>query len=89
MPKISAKKQEKIQEQILHYLFEISPESAFTSKIAESIARDEEFTKSLLIDLKLKTLITEINKNPNGSQYVKRQRWRLSSQAFEVYSQRQ
>ena len=89
MPKISIKKQEKIQEQILHYLFEISPEAHFTSKISEQIARDEEFTKSLLQDLQSKGLINQINKNQFGKQYQKRQRWSLSSQAYNIYSNKQ
>jgi predicted transcriptional regulator with HTH domain len=89
MPKISSKKREKIQEQILHHLFTISPESHFTSKIAEEIARDEEFTKSLLQDLKSKSLIKEINKNSYGKQYSKRQRWSLSSETFNAYSKHQ
>lgn len=89
MPPISSKKKEKIQEQILHHLFEISPNSSFTSKISEEIARDEEFTKFLLQDLKSKSLVSEINKNPKGKPYQKRQRWRLSNQAHEAYSNHQ
>ena len=89
MPKISQQKKDKIAEQILHYLFEVSPQSQFTSKIAETIARDEEFTKLLLKDLKSKELIVEVNKNPQGIDYAKRQRWRLSNQAFDAYKQRQ
>ena len=89
MPNISQKKKDKIQEQILHHLFTISPDSNFTSQIADSIARDEEFTKFLLQDLKKKTLITEINKNPKGKTYLRRQRWRLSNHAFNVYSNKQ
>ena len=89
MPKISQQKKDKVQEQILHYLFEVSPQSQFTSKIAETIARDEEFTKLLLTDLKSKELIVEVNKNPQGIDYVRRQRWRLSNQVFDAYKQRQ
>ncbi len=89
MPKISQGKKDKIAEQILHYLFSISPSSSFTSSIANEIARDEEFTKSILQELKNKNLIIEINKNPEGIQYRKRQRWRLSNQAFDAYKQRQ
>lgn len=89
MPIISQQKKDKISEQILHYLFSISPEPAFTNKISSEIARDEEFTKSLLLNLKSKNLIIEINKNPQGIQYSKRQRWRLSQQAFDAYSKHQ
>lgn len=89
MPKISQKKKDKIAEQILHHLFEISPSSIFTNKIAESIARDEEFIKSLLLELKQKGLVSEVNKNPQGINYEKRQRWRLSNEAYEIYSKHQ
>ena len=89
MPKISQQKKDKISEQILHYLFLISPDSKFTVEIAKETARDEEFTKSLLQSLKSKNLIIEINKNPKGKQYSKRQRWRLSDKAFEAYSKHQ
>ena len=89
MPTISKQKKDKIAEQILHYLFTISPEAAFTSKISEEIARDEEFTKLLLQELKSASLIVEVKKNPNGEDYLRRQRWRLSDIAFHAYSKQQ
>jgi predicted transcriptional regulator with HTH domain len=89
MPLLSKKKKEKISEQLLHYLFSISPESAFTAKIAEEIARDEEFTKTILLDLKTKNLIVEVNKNAEGTEYLRRQRWRLSNQAYDFYKKHQ
>ncbi len=89
MPKISHQKRDKISEQILHYLFSISPESKFTSEIARETARDEEFTKAMLLNLKLKGLVVEINKNSEGTLYIKRQRWSLSPEAYEIYKQRQ
>ncbi|MBI5804046.1 hypothetical protein HY450_02275 [Candidatus Pacearchaeota archaeon] len=89
MPIISQRKKEKIQEQILHYLFEISPQAVHTIKIAEEIARDEEFTKSLLLDLKSKNLIIEVNKNSDGKTYERRQRWRLTEEAYKIYSRHQ
>jgi predicted transcriptional regulator with HTH domain len=85
MPTISQPKRDKISEQILHYLFSVSPESKFTSDIAKEIARDEEFTKSLLMELEPKKLIICINKNKTGTLYLKRQRWCLSSEAFDAY----
>ncbi|MBS3098579.1 hypothetical protein J4462_00010 [Candidatus Pacearchaeota archaeon] len=89
MPEISKAKKEKIQEQILHLLFTISPDSTFTNKIAREIARDEEFTKYLLQELKSKDLVSEVNKNQLGSQYIRRQRWRLSNKTFQVYNKYQ
>ncbi|MEK6854732.1 MAG: hypothetical protein AABX73_00750 [Nanoarchaeota archaeon] len=89
MPKISQKKKDKIAEQILHYLFTLSPEAIFTSKIANELARDEEFTKSLLLELKSKNLVNEVTKNSKGLDYTRRQRWRLSNPVFEAYKQHQ
>ena len=66
MPQVSSKKKDKIAEQITHFLFESSPDSKFTSEIAESIALDEEFTKAILQDLEKKKIIVSIDKNPNG-----------------------
>ena len=89
MPQLSQEKKDRISEQILHYLFTISPGSKFTSEIAKEIARDEEFTKSILLSLNKKKLVAEINKNSSGVKYTKRQRWRLSNQAYDVYKSRQ
>ena len=89
MPILSNTKRDKIAEQILHYLFTISPNPQFTSTIAKETARDEEFIKSLLLDLQKKKLITEVNKNSSGVQYTRRQRWLLSSDAFTAYQKHQ
>jgi len=83
--KISKQKQEKISEQILALLYPLFPKSMFTSHIAREIARDEEFTKRILLNLKNKGLVVEIKKNMKGEQYLKRIRWRLSNLTFEAY----
>jgi len=83
--KISDKKKEKISEQILSYLYSINPKSIFTSQIAEEIARDEEFVKNLLLNLRKRNLIVEIKKNPKGIIYVRRSRWKLSDAAYSAY----
>jgi prolyl-tRNA editing enzyme YbaK/EbsC (Cys-tRNA(Pro) deacylase) len=85
MPAISKQKREKISEQILAHLFDTSPGPKFTSQIAQEIARDEEFTKSLLLDLEKNKLIVKITKNSSGTKYLRRQRWRLSHTAFSAY----
>lgn len=87
--KISDKKKEKISEQILAHLFSINPRPVFTVQIAREIARDEEFIKKILIDLKRKGLVAEIKKNPKGTPYLKRTRWKLSDKAYEVYKSSQ
>ncbi|MBM3232878.1 hypothetical protein FJZ18_01795 [Candidatus Pacearchaeota archaeon] len=89
MPPLSQQKKDKIQELILHYLFTLSPQSAFTVQISREIARDEEFTLSLLQDLKKKHLIIEIAKNKDGTDYKKRRRWRLSNEVYDIYKKKQ
>ncbi len=85
MPKISQQKQQKIQEQILFLLFQTFPKQIFTADIAKEIARDEEFTKKLLLDLEKKKLIVKINKNSQGITYSRRLRWRLSNKTHSAY----
>ena len=87
--KISSQKKEKILEQILAHLYSINPKPAFTSHIARELARDEEFIKKLLKELKNKKLVIEIRKNPKGVDYVRRSRWKLSDGAYEIYKQNQ
>ena len=87
--KISNQKRDKIYEQILALLYSVSPKALFTMNIAKEIARDEEFVKTLLIDLKKKGLILEIKKSPEGVSYLKRSRWTLSDAAYQAYKKRQ
>lgn len=86
--KISSAKKDKIAEQILAFLYSITPRSEFTSKISSELARDEEFIKKLLLDLKKKGLVTEIKKNPLGKEYSRRSRWRLTDPAYAAYKHR-
>ena len=87
--KISEKKREKISEQILAFLYSVSPRLLFTSQIAQETARDEEFIKKLLIELDKKNLIIEIKKNPKGIPYLKRSRWKISDAAYQAYKTHQ
>ena len=87
--KISKEKKEKISEQILALLFQESPKLLFTSQIAKETARDEEFTKRLLIELKKKNLVIEVKKSPKGILYSRRSRWSLSDNAYNAYKSHQ
>ena len=89
MPRISQQKKEKIQEQILFYLYSIFPKQVFTADIAKELARDEEFTKILLLELEKKQFVIKINKNPKGIIYSRRLRWRISNKTHEIYSKNQ
>ena len=86
MPKLSEKKKSKISEHILSVLYDNFPKPMFTSKIASEIARDEEFRKRLLFELKDKQLTILIDKNSLGLKYLRRARWRLSNKVQEAYS---
>ena len=87
--KISNIKRQKISEQILAFLYSIAPKPYFTLHIARELARDEEFIKKLLLDLKQKGLLVEIKKNPKGKPYLRRSRWKLSEPAFQSYQGKQ
>ena len=87
--KISSEKRNKISEQILAFLYSVSPQSTFTFHIAKEVARDEEFTKSLLLELKKKRLVLEVKKNSLGIPYLKRSRWRLSDTTYRAYKESQ
>jgi len=87
--RISEEKREKISEQILLHLFSVFPRAIFTSYIANELARDEEFTKTLLLNLKEKRLIIEIKKNKEGISYIRRSRWKLSDEVYSTYKEHQ
>ncbi|MEK6945710.1 MAG: hypothetical protein AABW63_02865 [Nanoarchaeota archaeon] len=86
---ISKEKKQKISEQILAFLYSISPQPTFTYYIAREIARDEEFIKKLLKELKAKRLVVEVNKNPQGKNYLRRSRWKLTDEAYLSYKKNQ
>ncbi|MBU2615502.1 MAG: hypothetical protein KKC19_00160 [Nanoarchaeota archaeon] len=87
--KISDEKREKISEHILALLYSHSPQALFTSEVAKEMARDEEFMKTVLLNLKKKKLVQEIKKNPKGKDYLKRSRWSLTDAAYNAYSRTQ
>ena len=87
--RISEQKRQKICEQILYYLFTESPKLLHTSYIAREIARDEEFVKVLLLELKKKKLVVEVKKNKEGIEYIRRSRWKLSNSIYNFYKKKQ
>lgn len=89
MPSISSKKKDRISEQILACLYAQAPAAHYTVSIARELARDEEFIKSLLLNLEKRNLVVKVTKNAQGLDFIRRQRWRLSNQAFEAYKKMQ
>ena len=86
--RISQTKKDRITEQILSFLYHSFPKQPFTAEIAREIARDEEFIKRLLFDLKEKQLVIPIKKNPKGQVFIRRLKWRLSNKVYDVYSEK-
>ena len=85
MPKISNTKEEKIKEGILAFLFQHAPRALFTYHVAQELARDEEFIKRLLLELEAKEIVLGVRKNPEGQDYSRRIRWRLSDKTYQAY----
>jgi hypothetical protein len=87
--KISQTKKDKVSEQILLFLYRSFPKSPFTAEIAREIARDEEFVKNLMFDLKQKELVVSVRKNSEGVSFSRRIKWRLSNRVYDLYKQKQ
>ncbi|MFH1711101.1 MAG: hypothetical protein ABH840_02200 [Nanoarchaeota archaeon] len=85
--RLSKTKRDKIAEQILSQLYHLFPNSMFTAEISREIARDEEFIKTMLLELQDKKLVSCIKKNPQGVLYSRRCRWTLSPKAYSAYKQ--
>lgn len=87
--KLSHDKQNKISEQIISFLYTSFPNQPFTAEIAREIARDEEFTKKVLFELKEKGLVVSIRKNNQGKPFSRKIKWRLSSKIYDFYNSKQ
>jgi DNA-binding IscR family transcriptional regulator len=88
MVKISEEKRNTIKSNILMHLYQHFPKELFTNEISKLEARDEEFIKSLLHELKEKNLVVSIKKNEKGNLFIRRIRWQLTPQAYQAYYQR-
>ena len=77
MSKISEKKKDKIKGEILRVLYESFPNSLFTNKIADEIARNNEFVLKLLNEMEN---LKWVKKNKK----IARTKWGLT---LEVYDQ--
>ena len=67
------------------FLYQSFPRAKFTSEVASEIARDEEFIKNMLFELKDKNLVMAVKKNEDGKDFVRRIRWQLSAPAYQAY----
>lgn len=87
--RISQQKKDKIIEQILLYLYQIFPSYPFTSEIAREIARDEEFIKKMLLELKDKNFVLAIKTSKKGEPFSRRLKWKLSNKVYDIYHSKQ
>ena len=87
--KISEEKKNRIIDQIIHYLYQSFPCYPFTAEIAREIARDEEFIKKLLLELKDRNIVISIKKNNKGIIFSRKIRWKLSNKIYEIYHSKQ
>ncbi len=83
--RLSKEKKDKIAEQILLHLYQSFPKQLFTAEISKEIARDEEFIKTLMFELKDKNLVVAVKKNESGKDFIRRIRWQLSGPAYQAY----
>jgi len=86
--RLSKNKRDRIIEQILAFLYHSFPKQPFTAEIAREIARDEEFIKRILLELKEKGLVVQIRKNSKGMSFTRRIKWALSKKVYDVYSEK-
>ena len=86
--RLSKEKRDKISEQILLLLYQSFPKQNFTAEIARECARDEEFVKAILFELKEKNLVVNIKKNSDGKMFIRRLRWQLSAEAYKAYHEK-
>jgi DNA-binding IscR family transcriptional regulator len=87
--RLSKDKRDRISEQILSYLYHEFPNQPFTAMIARELARDEDFIKKILFELKEKGLVISIRKNANGEVFTRRIKWRISQKVYDVYKSRE
>jgi hypothetical protein len=88
MVRISKEKADTIKTNIMGHLFQNFPKQLFTAEISKLEARDEEFIKKLLFELKDQNLVLAIKKNEKGKDFIRRIRWQLTSPAYQAYNQR-
>jgi len=86
--RLSKEKRDKIAEQVLATLYQSFPKQLFTAQIARELARDEEFIKRLMFQLKEKGLVTAIKRNKQGVPFIRRIKWQLSTNAYNAYHQK-
>lgn len=86
MPKMSVNTYQKLQEQIMSVLYDNYPQPVSALVVAEAMIRDPELIRRLLKELEGKKFV-QIVKNGKGGEFTTWQRWKLTPQIQQRYSQ--
>ncbi len=86
MSRISEKAFRKIAENALVVLYEQYPAAMSTAKIADELARDNEFTLRVMDFLKGKSLVIRLAEGRHGA-YSSWNKWKMSPAAYKKYSE--
>lgn len=87
MSKISKKNIKKIEEDVLRIVFDAGLAGIFTFKIAEELARDDEFVLRILKGLEKNEIIRQVKKSGKGHEYYRKRKWVMTTNAYEKYKQ--
>lgn len=87
MVKLSEKTIQLLKDDIMSILYENPLKAMFTNEIAVELRRNNEFTKKLLLELKKKGLVEEVNKNKRGQEYLRNKKWRIPSRVLKVFDE--
>ena len=85
MSRISEKVFKKIAENALAFLYEQYPLAISTAKIADELARDNEFTLRIMKFLQEKGLVLRLSEGRHGA-YSSWNKWKMSPAAYKKYS---
>jgi predicted HTH transcriptional regulator len=85
MVKLSERIVKLLKDDVVSILYENAPVSLFTNEIAMELRRDNEFTKKLLEELKVKGLVEEVRKSNKGKEYIKRTKWRIPPKVMSAF----
>ncbi|MBI4360233.1 hypothetical protein HY572_00490 [Candidatus Micrarchaeota archaeon] len=80
MSRISRERFHKIAEQVLGVLYDSFPIPLSTRKVAEEIARDNEFTLKVLLFLEQQKLVSKVDQGKTGL-LERTVRWKISASA--------
>ena len=83
MVKLSDKTVKLLKDDIVNILYENALKPMFTNELAVALRRDNEFTKKLLVELKVIGVVQEVNISKRKRNYLIRKKWRISGEVLK------